>query len=83
MISKSVNDSPIEKDKPMKKTWISLRVIEGEYETESDAADGMNAGYGENFNEEHLLCDRIIGFTPSEITFLSKRLLNQQIEEQS
>lgn len=65
-----------------KKTWISLRVIEGDYETESDAADGMNAGYGGNFDDEHPLCDRIIGFSPSEIRHLSKRLLNQQIEEQ-
>jgi hypothetical protein len=65
----------------MKKVWISLRVIEGEYETENDAADGMIEGYDLNLDESHPLCDRIIGFYPYEIEKLCELLYNQQKEE--
>jgi hypothetical protein len=61
----------------MKRVWVSLRVIEGEYETENDAADGMNAGYGENFDERHPLCDRIVGLYPDEIDTLLYYLKDQ------
>ena len=67
----------------MSRVWISLRVIEGEYETESDAADGMNAGFGGNFDDTHPLCDRIVGFYPYEIERLLRILYTQQNEEQS
>jgi hypothetical protein len=66
----------------MKKTWISLRVIEGEYETESDAADGMIEGYDLNLDESHPLCDRIIGLNHHEVFGLLLRLSIQEQKEQ-
>jgi hypothetical protein len=66
----------------MKKVWVSLRVIEGEYETENDAADGMNAEYGGNFDMNHELCDRIIGLDPGDIFGLLLRLNEQTQKEQ-
>lgn len=66
----------------MKKTWISLRVIEGEHENSDAACEAMLDGCGGNFDETHPLCDVILGLTPSEIRHLLKRTLNQEIEEQ-
>jgi len=64
----------------MKRVWVSLRVIEGEYETENDAADGMNADDGDNFAWHHPLCDRIIGLDPGEIFGLLLRV-NEQTQK--
>jgi hypothetical protein len=66
----------------MKKVWINLRVIEGEYETENDAADGMIEGYDLNLDESHPLCDRIIGLFPGEVFGLLLRLNDQTQKEQ-
>lgn len=71
-----------QKNKTMKKTWISIRIIEGEYENSDAACDAMLDGWGDNFDESHPLCDVILGLTEEQIEYLNQIDQQQRNEEQ-